>query len=470
MEEEQILHMDEINIRTVFRDLMKNLLIIILAACTALMGVRIYRNMVYVPQYTSSTTMAVMAKGNADGGAYSSLSTASSMAEVFTEVFQSDIMREKVAEAIGEVPSGVSITPSLIQETNLLVLNVTANDPQTAYKVLQAVLDNYRYVSDYLFGNAVLEVIMDPQVPTAPSNYFNTTKLDAIAVLGSVVLVCGLIVVFSVFRKTVKTTKSARRNLEGKCLVTLPYEEKNRTFKEKLHKTNKGLILGSKVLNFEYEESCHELAAVVERMMRRKEKQTLLVTSVAENEGKSTVAVNMATALAKRNKRVLLVDMDFRKPALHKLVEKDIQHTKSFHELVKENAPLKSLVQFDKKQHIYVIMNGQSITDCQKSLDVKVLQRWLHEAEQHFDYVIVDSAPISAGTDTEYLKDFLECSLLVVRQDIVDIADINDTIEMLDDGKSEFLGYVLNAFHTSGKHRTGRYGQYNGYAMEAGEE
>lgn len=461
MDQEQIIHMDEINIRTILKDLVWNLPFIILAVCIVLMGTRIYKNIVYVPEYTSNTTLAVMAKGSSDGDAYSSLSTASSMAEVFTEVFQSDIMKEKVEEAVGQFPEGTKITPKLIEETNLLELSVTAKDPKTAYLVLQAVLDNYKYVSDYLFGNAVLEVVMDPQVPMAPSNAFQTSRMDQLGILAALIIMCGIFIACSVFRRTVKTEKAARRNLEGKHIVTLPFEEKNRTFQSKIHKTNKALVLGSKVLNFNYEERCHQLADSVERMMRKDRCKTLLVTSVAENEGKSTVSVNLAAALAKRNRRVLLVDMDFKKPALHKLTEKEIRHQEDVKKLMQEKGSVKKLMQFDKKQNIYLILNDQSIDDCQQFIDPEVLKSWLKEAEELFDFIIIDSAPISAGTDTEYLKDFVQSSILVVRQDEVMTADINDTIEMLKDGRSKFLGYVLNAFDVFNKATIGKYDKYN---------
>ena len=49
----------------------------------------------------------------------------------------------------------------------------------------------------------------------------------------------------------------------------------------------------------------------------------VLVTSVAENEGKSTVSTNLAIALSSMGKRVLLVDVDFRKPALYKITERE---------------------------------------------------------------------------------------------------------------------------------------------------
>lgn len=102
MEQETTFRMDEINPYIILKDLLWNLPFIILAVITVLLSIRTYKNLVYVPEYTASTTMAVMAKGSTDGNVYSSLNTASSMAEVFAEVFQSEVLKEKIEETLGK--------------------------------------------------------------------------------------------------------------------------------------------------------------------------------------------------------------------------------------------------------------------------------------------------------------------------------------------------------------------------------
>ena len=150
MERETSIRMDEINLRTILKDLIWNLPFVILAILIVLMGIRTYRNIAYEPEYTASTTLAVIAKGNAEGNAYSSLSTANSMAEVFTEIFQSDVVKEKVEEAIGKMPEGVKISSELIPETNLLVLGVTAkihNLLTGCFRQYWEIINMYRIIS-----------------------------------------------------------------------------------------------------------------------------------------------------------------------------------------------------------------------------------------------------------------------------------------------------------------------------------
>lgn len=368
MKRETTIRMDELNFRTILKDILKNAVFIILAVMIAVMGIRTYKNIVYVPEYTANATLAVMAKGNASNDTYSSLSTASSMAEVFSEVFQSDVMKEKIEEDLGSIPADTAIKSSLIPETNLLVLSVTAKDPQAAYRILQSILENYPDVSDYIFGNAVLEVVMDPEVPVGPSNALNTSKLEKLGILGAAGLIIALTIIFSILRDTIKTSRSAKRYLEGECLAVLPYETKNKTLKSKIKKINKAVLLNNPVIGFEYEEGCHRLASRLEFKTRTDEEKIILVTSVAENEGKSTVAINLAMALARKNKRVLLVDMDFPKPAVYKLLDQKVNKKRSLLNFLNGGIALRDVVQYDAQKRIYTILNSQSSEEIHKYL------------------------------------------------------------------------------------------------------
>lgn len=463
MNDETVFRLDEMNWKTIFHDILFHFPYILLAVLTVLMGVGIYKNVAYVPEYTSKATMAVMAKGNADGSAYSSLTTANSMAEVFTEVFQSDIIKEKVKEDLGELPAGLKISSSLIPETNLLELKVTALNPQSSFRVMQSILANYRYVSDYLFGNAVLEVIEDPMVPMSPSNVLNVSKFQKLGVLGVVVLLCGLIGFLSILRRTVKTRKSALRNLEGKCLGCIPYEVKNKTLQSKINKTNKAILMNQQVVHFAYEESIQHLASNLEFVLEQKEKKCVLVTSVAENEGKSTICVNLAMALAKRHKKVLLMDVDFRKPAIYKLLSKDLKVDFNLSSYLMNQDMVTLPIEYDEKNKFYVIGNKGLEDVSIKALDTSRFVDLLAQVQSQFDYVILDSVPISVGVDTEYVRDFVDTSLLVVRQDVVEISDLNDAMEMMCEGSTQFLGYVLNAFDQPEIKHTYGYGYEYGY-------
>lgn len=141
---------------------------------------------------------------------------------------------------------------------------------------------------------------------------------------------------------------------------------------------------------------------------------------------------------------------------------------------LKGETALNDAVQYDKAMQICTILNDKGIDDAQEYLNTERFERFLAAARKAFDYVILDSSPVSAGTDTEYLQEYADAALLIVRQDRVKISDLNDAVEMMKEGKSKFLGYVLNGFDKSGfgsqgGYGYGKYGKYGRYSRNAAE-
>ena len=159
MNENTSVKSNQMNFFIILRDILRNALFIFMAAVIGFLSVTIYIRYVRQPIYTSSSTLVVTAKNTTYANAYAALSTASSMAGVLKEVFESDIIMQKVKDDTGPLLGNISVSANVISGTNLLVLNVTANDPKTAYIVSNSILENYNGISDYLFSNAVLETV-----------------------------------------------------------------------------------------------------------------------------------------------------------------------------------------------------------------------------------------------------------------------------------------------------------------------
>ena len=87
----------------------------------------------------------------------------------------------------------------------------------------------------------------------------------------------------------------------------------------------------------------------------------------------------------------------------------------------------------------------------------------LEECLDRYDYVIIDSAPAGVVTDTEELSQYADASLLVIRQDVVPVRTINDTIDMLNNTKGKVIGCVLNDAKGHGSSGASHYGYGYGY-------
>ena len=444
MGENRELRMDDINILSVVIDVLRNFWVIVLAVASVWMGISAYAKFSYVPEYKSVATLSVSAKGGYS--AFSSLNMTSEMAGVFAEVFQSNILRDKVAEEMGMETLKGRITTEVIPQTNLLRISVISENPEEAFRTLDLILDNYHLVSDYLFDNAVLEVVKEPNIPTWPYNKMPDVQRKKFYALAVGFLTFAAIVAFSILRDTIKTPQAAKQKLDGEMLGVIPHEIKNKTKRLKKLKKKSAVLMTNPLTSFAFKESYQSLAAKLDYRMRKNNQKILMVTSASENEGKSTVAANIALALSERKRNVLIVDCDFKKPAMQKIFELQKGKTKSFSDYISGAGPKYKQFSFRQSNGILIAANHQGTKHSQRLIVSDKLRRFLDQQKQKMDYIILDSPPFFVASDAEALAQLADVSLLVVRQDFTLAGDVNDCIDSLQQTSSNFVGYVLNNY------------------------
>lgn len=430
----------------IFSILLKNLWVIVALCISALMCYTSVYKLTYTPSYTSSATFMVSAKDSTS--AYNSLTTTQSMASVFVEVFQSNVLREKIRVEMPDQQFDGAISTRTIPQTNLLVVTITSSKPDTAFRALNLLVDNYSSISDYLFANAQLEVIKDPVVPSAPSNPMNVRAKYTPVLLLSGLFSVGLIMVFYLTRDTVKTPSGARRKIDARLLRTIKHEVKNKTFRSQLLRKNIAPLLGNSLIKKDFTEDNLSLCSALEYHARKRGQKVILVTSVGENEGKSTIAANLALALAEKNRKVVLLDCDFRKPSLHKIFETPLQKDKTLTSyMLQDEANPEHYLLPEKKHGITLGFSQNSNRNIAKMLNNGKLPALLQYLRDRADYVILDTPPMLAAADAELIATMADTAILVVRSDFMPTSAINDGLDRLRASAPEVCGFVLNNYH-----------------------
>lgn len=463
----------DIDLRSIFKDLLKNWYVILLAGLACFFTVFSVCNLTYKPEYKSSATLAIMIKGN-DGGSFSSLKLTNEMAGVLGEVFKSDTLKNKIKEDLDTKSVNGTIDVQITAETNLMQLSVTSNNPKDAYLIVKSALKNYDQVSDFLFSNANLMVLKNPSIPYSPSNAKSGMKQSKIAFAAGILLSACAIALISFMRPTVKNASSAKRKLDGRIMGVIPFVKKYKTkdeikrqlFKKKLK--NEAVLISSPRVGMNFVESIKKIATITERHMQRKNQKALLVTSVDENEGKSSVAANLAIALANKGEKVLMIDADLRKPALFKIFEKTEKDKSSFSDYLsgkEQNVE----VEFNKRENLHLIYQYEGIADPSKLLSNGKIEKLIENCRNDFDYIIIDSSPLGRVSDAENLIQYTDAVMIAVREDHTPVAVINDYTDVIRKADKDFIGFVLNAFNKPSNDRLSKstyaysYGQYGSY-------
>ena len=463
-------------IHSVIKDLIKNCWIVLLVVLACRMGVYVAENYVYEQEYTASATMVVSAKGSSSA-TYSNYAVSADLAEIFANVFKDPIVRTKAGEHLGRSFNG-SVSASVKTGTNFITLSVTSNSPQDSYELLKAVIEVYPSVSDYIFANANVMLLKAPSVPVAPSNSIDSDD-KSLLYSGAAIVAAFIIVVLSVFRDTVKDEEDFREKIDAKLLSTVMHERKRRTIKDIINKKKQSLRIHSNAfVSFAFVENFHKLSAKLEFLKRRNGDKVFVVSSIAENEGKSTVATNIALSLASKGKNVLLLDFDFKKPALYKIF--DVEYNSQYEVSECLDKPVDENFSFRKYKDtsLHLAINTKPHSDSVAWVESGKLEKFVSSVADMFEYVIIDTAPVSADSSTASIAKFADKLLMVVRTDTVKADGINNALMTLKDSGVEIAGCILNDIYPDivpanifGADETGsyyhhkysKYGKYGNY-------
>lgn len=431
--------------------LLKNWWIVLCWALAMLLGSTGVGTLHYTPEYTASSTLVIRMMG---ADAYTALTQTTQMTAVYSEIFQSEALRNLVSQSIGEEVEG-TISCSQIAETNLLVLNVTSPTPRQAYLFIQAALRNYEQVAGYVFTNAALEVVQEPSVPETPSNtsflILHRWELAALAGFAA----AGLVVLIYLLRGTVKTVGSAPALLDGTVLGAIPFERKQALKGSGTHssKVMPALLLNSPLVSMDFSEACRRTATRIESHIRHKKFQVLLVCSVEENEGKSTVAANIAIALAEHGDRVLLMDGDFRKAAQYKIFDQTGQSPPSLSDVLAGTRSWEDVISRNEKGGFFGLFQYKTVAQPGNLLNGSQLPTLMQELREEMDFIVVDCPPVAAAADAELWMHHVDTAVLVVRQNTADVRIVNDTVDLIWKSTGDFSGFILNAFQKAEFHR-----------------
>lgn len=446
------------------QDVAKRWLAVVLAALVLGVGAYIKTDLSYTPVYQTTTTFVVTSRGSSST-VYSNLSSTSSLASVFTELLNSSILRKAILEEVGETSFDGTIQAAVVPETNLLTVTVTASDPRTAFLVAQAIIDHHETVTYQIISGVVLEVLQSPSVPRGPVNRADAAgQMKKFLGIGALAA-CVLLAAISFCRDAVRSGREAREKLDCNYLGEIPHEKKRMSLLSRLRGRKSGILITNPVTSFRYVETIRKLRRRVEQHMP--DGNVLMVTSLMENEGKSTIAANLALSLAQNHNQVLLIDCDMRKPACHTVLE-ETEFAHGLQDLLTGAAPPSACLVHYRKSRLYLLLDKQGSSSSGDLLTCDNMQALLQWARREFDYVILDLPPMSGISDAESMTEYADASLLVIRQNIATAPAINKAVAALENGKAKLLGCVLNNVYStslfSGQgHNYGGYDKYNHY-------
>lgn len=193
--------------------------------------------------------------------------------------------------------------------------------------------------------------------------------------------------------------------------------------------------------------------------------RSMLVTGCSPDDGASTVATNLAAGLALNGRRILLVDANFRRPALHTIF--GITNDVGFGDVLNDPDTFNEVLCETEVPNLTLITSGTRPSNPTELLESQLLIDFIERALEEYDHVIFDSGPLLMVSDSIALAPRVDGVITVVRargNSRGILTRMRDEVRRL---KAEHLGVVLNAVRVQ---NGGYYGPMikNHYAYQAG--
>lgn len=185
--------------------------------------------------------------------------------------------------------------------------------------------------------------------------------------------------------------------------------------------------------------------------------RTLLVTSPAAGEGKSTVCANLAVTFAQQHMRVLLVDCDMRRSRLHGLF--GVERTPGLTEVLARQGTLEEAIRPTQVEGLHILPAGTLVPNISELLGGAGMRAVLAELSGRYDLVVVDTPPVLAAADAEILGVQTDAVLLVVRAGQTDRQPAQYAVQQLRAIGARVVGTVLN----DPEEKVADYGRYTYY-------
>lgn len=199
---------------------------------------------------------------------------------------------------------------------------------------------------------------------------------------------------------------------------------------------------------FQFVEAYKSLRTNLEFLSSAGNCKTILITSSVPEEGKTNVAVNLAMTIAASGKRVVLVDCDLRTATISRYLRIPRSHAGLTNVITsKDEGALATALVRVKDSGITVLTAGTIPPNPTELLSAPMTEKIFVSLQKAFDYVIVDTPPVSLVTDAAVLCRMADGVLLVVRPGVTTIQSAQLSKKNLEAVNAHILGVVMNGYN-----------------------
>lgn len=472
--------MEEFDLKRFAKLAMAKKVYIVIIMIIAFVAGLFYSYVMVTPKYKSRTTL-LLAQINDEKvnentvvkqSEITDLSMTSTLLEPYISIIESDKVVEKVIKnlkidmTVDQLKKMMTVTE---ENTAMLAIQVVSENAEFAAKVANEVAKVFTEESREIFSITNVNVIDVAKVQENPYNVNHLKDLVIFILLGAFAS-CGLILLIYMLDTTIKEEEDIENELKLPVLGVIPtytksYEENDEDEEESgsgRHTNGKNSKKNSKpkkrrknselvILGNTKSPVSEAFRALRTNLTFSPNTRTILVTSSGMSDGKSYVTANLATAIAKAGKKVIIVDADMRKGRQNKIFEQDNKKGLSNYlancsETRVDVDEITSYIKTTSVQNLHIMTSGSRPSNPSELLTPAKIQGLLSVLEEIYDIVLLDGTPSSIIADSIAIAKFVDYTLLVTAHKTTKLEEAKRVIKSFEQVGGNIKGAVLNKY------------------------
>jgi len=313
---------------------------------------------------------------------------------------------------------------------------------QSTYEELLKNLQEVKIIENRTVGN--VQIIEAAQVPAEPTT---ANKILAMAVgsIAGILIAIAFVYMLEVRDKKIKTVKEARELFEYTLLGMIPVFDETYSSVDSVNRTSKQRGLALPVIEMprsSISESYRMIQSNLKCLNSDKVSEVIVVTSSVPKEGKSTTCANLAAVMAQLGYSVLIIDADIHRPSQHQIWQ--ISNQVGLIDIIAKQGELGRAVIQRVMKNLDVLTAGVSNSKPHVFLNHRSMADLIKHYPNQYDYVLIDTPPLTIAADAAILGNIADGVILVTRPGLADSINSKLAKEYLDRSGQNILGIVVN--------------------------